>query len=89
MEGTLADLETGARVSTRSRLHELIDAIAPTARRLGCGDELEAARDLAQTNGAMRQREVARVRGLRGLVAWLADEYLDGNPEAATWPAAG
>ncbi len=82
VEGTLADLETGERTSTRTRLHELIDAIAPTARGLGCGDELDAARDLVQTNGAMRQREVAADRGLRGLVAWLADEYLSGTRAA-------
>ena len=63
----------------------------PTARGLGCGDELDAARELAQTNGAMRQREVARDRGLRGLVAVAGRRVPGAAPAgpAVRRPAAG
>jgi len=76
LAGTLADLDTGARQSTRERVVELLDRLAPRAAAQGCGDELRAARSLAQENGAERQRCVAGRGDLRGLAAWLADRFL-------------
>ena len=78
VEGTLADLSTGRRVSTRERLHELLDAIEPTAGRLGCAAELDGARALIEENGAMRLRAVAAESGVRGVAASLAERFLAG-----------
>lgn len=75
VEGKMADLRGGERRETRARLHELIDSVGPTARRLGCEAELTVAQRLVEVNGAMRQREVASREGLLGLARWLADEY--------------
>jgi glutamate---cysteine ligase / carboxylate-amine ligase len=81
VEGTLADLRTGARSPTRDRLRDLIDAVAPTAARLGCAAELDHARALADRNGAMRLREVAAERGIEAVAAWLAERFGDGLNE--------
>ena len=78
VEGSLADLDTGARRPTRERLHDLIDQLAPHARELGCAAELEHARGLVERNGAMRQREVAAAHGVRAVAAWLAERFEDG-----------
>jgi glutamate---cysteine ligase / carboxylate-amine ligase len=75
VEGTLADLRTGERRPTRDRLHELIDAVAPTAARLGCDAELERARGLVERNGAMRMRAVAGEGGVEAVAAWLAERF--------------
>ena len=80
VEGTLADLRTGERRATPARLRELIDAVEPTALRLGCAGELTRARELAVHNGAMRIREVAAEGGVRAVAAWLAERFLD-RPE--------
>lgn len=86
VEGTMADLETGEPVPARERLGALLDALEPVAARLGSAALLTHARALVARNGAIRQREVAQERGLRGLVAWLADRFADPLPDA---PAAG
>jgi carboxylate-amine ligase len=78
VEGTLADLDSGERRPTRERLMELIEELGPDAERLGCATELRRARELAERNGAMRQREVAAADGVRGVAAWLADRFGDG-----------
>jgi carboxylate-amine ligase len=78
VEGTLADLRTGRRASTRERLHELLDALEPTAGRLGCAAELERARALVEENGAIRLRAVEAQSGVRGVAAWLAERFLAG-----------
>ena len=75
LDAMLADLGTGARRPARERLAELLDELAPEAAALGCSAELARARELAGVNGAMRQRAVARERGLHGLVAALADAF--------------
>ena len=48
--------------------------LEPYAAELGCIDELDEAWPMLGRNGAARQREVAGVRGIDGLTAWLADE---------------
>ena len=78
VRGTLADLETGEQRPTRRRLQELIDELEPYAAELGCAAELRHARELAECNGAMRQREVAAERGIDGVAAWLAERFADG-----------
>ena len=78
VEGTLADLRTGERAPTRDRLRGLIDAVAPTAERLGCARELEHARSLAERNGAIKLRELAAERGIPAVAGWLAERFHDG-----------
>lgn len=76
LDGTLADLVTGEPVPARDRLSGLLADLAPTAERLGCLGELEDAARLLQANGAQRQRAVAATTDLRGLVDWMAEEFL-------------
>jgi carboxylate-amine ligase len=73
VEGTMADLATGRREPTRERLHALLAELAPEARALGCADQLRAAGELAEVNGAMRLRSAGDARAA---TAWLADAYL-------------
>jgi glutamate---cysteine ligase / carboxylate-amine ligase len=77
LDGELADLEHGTRAPARERLRALLDELAPVAERLGAGALLPQARALAERNGAIRQREVAAERDVRGLVAWQAERYGD------------
>jgi carboxylate-amine ligase len=76
VEGALADLDTGLRQPTRDRLMQLIDELRPTARELGCEAELALAAELAERNGAVRQRDVARNEGVGALPEWLAARWL-------------
>lgn len=79
LDGTLADLDGGAPAPTRERLHALVDAVAPTAERLGGADLLaRCTRPLIERNGAQRQRAVAADQGIPAVAAWLADRFLDG-----------
>jgi carboxylate-amine ligase len=71
LDGTLADLVTGARTPTRDSLHALLDEITPSAARLGCEAELQHARRLIASNGADRQREAHASGGMRGLTEFL------------------
>jgi carboxylate-amine ligase len=75
VQGTMADLHHGGRVSTRERLLELIDEVTPAARRLESEALLAAARASIERNGAIRQREAAAQVGVSGLPAWLAARY--------------
>jgi glutamate---cysteine ligase / carboxylate-amine ligase len=75
VDGTMADLVTGAVEPTATRLERLVDALAPVAAELRCAAELEHARRLCRGGGAARQRAVAAQRGPEGLVAWLMEEF--------------
>lgn len=77
VEGTLADLDTGAVRPTRERLRELLDILEPVARRLHARAELDRARALVEANGAIAQREVAARSGLPSLAGWLASQFLE------------
>lgn len=79
LDGTLADLATGAPTPTRERLAALVDEVAPAARRLGAAALLDDARALIAANGALRQRAVAAERGPVAVAAWLADRFLAGT----------
>lgn len=78
LAGEMADLDSGDRRPTRERLGALLDALAPTADRLGCARELEDARGLASANGAERLRAAAGGDPRRA-TAWLAERFLDGT----------
>ena len=76
LDGTLADLGTGAPTPARERLAQLIAEIEPAASDRGCAAELGHARELVEANGAQRQRQAARDReGCAGLARWLADRF--------------
>ena len=76
VEGEMADLRSGAVRPTRDWLRELLDALAPVARRLQAPAELHRARELVKVNGAIAQREVARRSGIRSVAGWLASQFL-------------
>jgi carboxylate-amine ligase len=78
VEGSLADLATGARRPTREHLRSLLERLAPVAKRCGSAAPLEHAHALIERNGALRQRAVAAEEGPRGLARWLADRFADG-----------
>ncbi|HEX4804363.1 MAG TPA: YbdK family carboxylate-amine ligase [Conexibacter sp.] len=88
LDADLADLESGERIPARERLRALLGELAPVAERLGAGAPLPCARALAERNGAVRQREVAARRGVRGLTAWLAERFADPLPLDAAHAAA-
>jgi carboxylate-amine ligase len=66
VEGTMADLETGAVGTTRDRLHALIDTVEPHGQ-----GPLDEARALVEENAAMRLRRM----GPAGALAWLTDVF--------------
>jgi glutamate---cysteine ligase / carboxylate-amine ligase len=72
VEGELVDADTGTAEPTRHRLGRLLVELEPYASELGCADELELAWGMLARNGAVRQREIAADRGVRGLLLWLA-----------------
>lgn len=80
VEGTMADLWTGERSTTRQRLLALLEHLEPEAAGLGCRSELTHARTLVERNGALRQREAAAAGGLRGVVEDLVAQF--GGPAA-------
>jgi carboxylate-amine ligase len=75
LDGTLADLETGSPAPTRERLHELLDSLAATAAAQGSEHHLNRAHELAEQNGAARQREVYADGGIRALTQWLEEGF--------------
>jgi carboxylate-amine ligase len=76
VDGEMAHLETGMRIATSERLHHLFDELEPAAERHGSTQLLQLARQLGRENGAIRQRAVAADRGVRGLGAWMAEQFL-------------
>jgi glutamate---cysteine ligase / carboxylate-amine ligase len=78
LDAVLVDLESGRPRPARERLDQLLGELAPTAERLGCGEELAEARARLVTGPAARQRQVAGRAGVQGVAAWLADRFLDG-----------
>jgi carboxylate-amine ligase len=78
VEGTMADLETGARRPTREVLGELLETLTPIARERGTDAALEQARRLVRANGAIRQREAAENGGAHAVTRWLAERFLEG-----------
>jgi carboxylate-amine ligase len=80
VDGEMADLRTGVRRPTRTCLSELLNALGPTAKELGCEAELDRAHRLGEVGGASAQRAVAREAGVLGLARWLSERFLDPLP---------
>jgi carboxylate-amine ligase len=77
LDGTMADLATGAVTPTRERAAALLDDVAAVGERLGCASELAAARTGLAANGADHQRAAAaQGDGPPGVAAWLVDRFL-------------
>jgi carboxylate-amine ligase len=76
VDGPWADPRTGAARPMRDHLHALLDELAPVARDLGCGAELDAARDHVERPRAAIARSVAGEDGVEGLARWLAGRFL-------------
>ena len=75
VRGWMVDLDTGKPMPARDRIAAMLDAIAPSARRLGVEVVSSPRRALLYLdNGAERQRAVASVHGVDGLIRWLARE---------------
>lgn len=80
VEGTMADLRTGAAAPTRMHLDELIARLEPIAARLGAAADMQRARMMIARNGALAQREAARQTGAAGVVRWLGERFLEPYP---------
>jgi gamma-glutamyl:cysteine ligase YbdK (ATP-grasp superfamily) len=84
----MADLDSGRPEPTAERVARLLDALGPTARRLGCSAELANAYVLLDAGGeAARQRAVGVQSGARALAAWLAERFV-GEEEPPPRPPA-
>ena len=77
LEGCLIDLDTGASVLARERVLARIDEISGAGARAGATRQLEWARELAAFNGTERQRALAGQHGVDGVIAHLADAFLE------------
>lgn len=77
VEGRMADLRTGEPRWTGDWLSSLVEALLPTASRLGCAEELRGVGALIEVNGAVAQRRAAAELGVRGLGPWLASRFLE------------
>jgi gamma-glutamyl:cysteine ligase YbdK (ATP-grasp superfamily) len=81
MEADFIDPVAECRVPARTQLEALLTALAPHAYELGCHEELQAVRGLADDPGATDQLAVARgPRRLAGLVEALADAFTQSAP---------
>jgi carboxylate-amine ligase len=88
MDAQLIDPRQARRVPVRDQVAELLDACLPHATDLGCAEELEGIRQLAERTGADRQLDLARgTRRLRGLVEELADCFSSISGESGETPA--
>ena len=77
MAASFLDPDLEMSVPARTIAYELLEVCAPHARDLLCFDQLQHVRQLIQTPGAAWQRYTASSRGLGGLLADLADAYVD------------
>jgi carboxylate-amine ligase len=77
MDASFLDPALGASVPVRTIVTQVLAACEPHAQDLGCEDELAGVWKLAELPGATWQRDRAAAGGLGGLVADLADAYVD------------
>ena len=75
LEGTLADLDTGAPRPARERVQQVLSELERTAARLGCSKELAMARALTDATGAQRQRQIGSEGGAQEVARWLASRF--------------
>jgi carboxylate-amine ligase len=87
LDGTLADLETGAPTPTRERLRALLETLVPTAAVQGSQKQLHDALTLIEKNGSARQREIHADGGLRPLTEWLVGGFEEppSGQESPAW----
>ncbi len=76
VQGTMADLDSGHRRSTRECLGELLAALQPTAERLQATGALIRAWQMVEANGALAQRRAAEQDGIGSVAPWLAERFL-------------
>lgn len=72
----MADLESGELRSTRDELERLLEALEPTAARLGAAEALRHARTLVAEGGAAAQRRAAGSAGASAAARWLVERFL-------------
>jgi carboxylate-amine ligase len=77
VEGSMVDLDSGERRTTRALLQALLDDVREVAGELRSDAELGVAASMVEANGANRQRAAARDGGTRGVAQWLARRFLD------------
>jgi glutamate---cysteine ligase / carboxylate-amine ligase len=75
IEAELVDPVRGGPLKARDLAHELLSACAPHASDLGCAGELAMLEDLLDHPGPARQRHLAEIGGLEGLIAALAGDF--------------
>jgi carboxylate-amine ligase len=76
-EAHLIDAERRRLIPVRELVEELLARCAPHAEALGCTNELEHVRALAQRGGAERQRRRSAAAGLEGLMPTLMESFTD------------
>jgi glutamate---cysteine ligase / carboxylate-amine ligase len=73
VEGALVDLDLMRPVGARTRIGELLGLVAAAAATPEDAAAVDGAYGMLERPAPTRHREIARVRGLRGLVEWAAD----------------
>jgi glutamate---cysteine ligase / carboxylate-amine ligase len=73
-DAKLISLRSRSLVPLPEWIHDVLESCEPHARELGCETELARVRDLCNSNGADRQREVFSQGGIEAVAPWLADE---------------
>ena len=77
MDAELIDHHAVTRVPARDLLADLLVALRPHAEALGCEEELEGVRRIADQTGAQRQLALSRsLNSLPRVVAVLADDFI-------------
>jgi carboxylate-amine ligase len=77
IEAELVDPVRGGSVAARDLAHDLMRACEPHASALGCAGELALLSDLLEHPGPARQRHLAELGGLEGLVEALAGDFAE------------
>ncbi len=75
--GEMTELETGHRRPTRALLEALFEQLEPAAASLHASAELARASVMAESNGAIQQREVANAGGPSAVARWLTERFLN------------
>jgi glutamate---cysteine ligase / carboxylate-amine ligase len=75
IDARLLDPVLEAPVPVLEQLSQLLEAAAPHAQELECESALELLGEIAEFGGAERQRELARGRGLPGMVGALSAAF--------------
>lgn len=75
IDARLLDPVAEAQVPVREQLEQLLDAAFPHAEELGCENALELIDEIARSDGATRQRRMARETGLPAMLRLVAAEF--------------